>query len=135
MTPNICTIVISRKIQSSVSYADANQVKLIHAQETENAAKANPRMPSATWSWAREWASASAATPKAITKVRSKSSSRGVAARCAWCGSRPRMATRPCRVLSGMGRSLGTGRGRPPGQTAAPRVSASPVRLGMPSLR
>jgi hypothetical protein len=33
ITPTICTIVASRNAQSSVSYADANQEKLIHAQQ------------------------------------------------------------------------------------------------------
>ena len=34
-TPTICSIVVSRYTQSSVSYAEANQLKLIHAQLTE----------------------------------------------------------------------------------------------------
>ena len=42
MTPTICTIVSTRCSQSSVSNADANHVKLIHAQHTESSTKANP---------------------------------------------------------------------------------------------
>lgn len=44
MTPTICTIVVTRKSQSSVSNADANQVKLIHAHTMANIAKAKARM-------------------------------------------------------------------------------------------
>ncbi len=102
MTPNICTIVASRKTQSSVSYADANQVKLIQAHDTAYVAKAKPITPSQTWSWARKLASSSAATPNPMTNVRSKSSSSGVAARCTSCGSRPRIVIRPCRIRSDM---------------------------------
>ena len=42
MTPTICTIVRIRCSQSSVSNADANQVKLIHAQHTDRRTKENP---------------------------------------------------------------------------------------------
>ena len=45
ITPIICTIVASRKAQSSVSYAEANQGKLIHAQQIPNVAKPKPIMP------------------------------------------------------------------------------------------
>ncbi len=45
ITPTICTIVATRKAQSSVSYADANQEKLIHAQQTPNTAKPKPLRP------------------------------------------------------------------------------------------
>jgi hypothetical protein len=41
-TPTIWINVRSRKTQSSVSYADANQEKLIHAQLIENAT--NPKL-------------------------------------------------------------------------------------------
>ena len=42
MTPTICTIVSTRCSQSSVSNADANHVKLIHAQHTDSRTKAKP---------------------------------------------------------------------------------------------
>jgi len=90
-TPTICTIVVSRKIQSSVSYADANHAKLIHAHDTAKVAKANPMTPVAMCPSASACASSLADAPKAITNVRSKSSSNGVAARCGSCGSRPPM--------------------------------------------
>ena len=38
-TPIICTMVTSRKTQSSVSYADANHEKLIQAQQMPKLAK------------------------------------------------------------------------------------------------
>src|SRR5262245_60515475 len=41
MTPTICTIVMSRYTQSSVSNAEANQLKLIHAHHTANVANKN----------------------------------------------------------------------------------------------
>ena len=44
-TPVICTIVVSRYTQSSVSYADANHVKLIHAHTTPNIANKKPNSP------------------------------------------------------------------------------------------
>ena len=81
-TPTICTIVVSRKSQSSVSYAEANQVKLIHAQRDRERREAEAdHSRRVTWSSTSAWASSSAATPKAMTKVRSKSSSSGVEAR------------------------------------------------------
>ncbi len=120
---------VSRKIQSSVSYAEANQVKLIHAQETANVAKQKPTIPSLTWSSASAWASWSAAAPKAMTKVRSKSSSSGVAARPLSCGSRPTIRRTVCCRASGMAESLGTA------QTEAPSVVDRLVRDEMPSLR
>ena len=49
ITPIICTIVASRKAQSSVSYAEANQEKLIHAQQIPNVAKLNPMSPAEWW--------------------------------------------------------------------------------------
>jgi hypothetical protein len=45
ITPIICTIVASRKAQSSVSYAEANHEKLIHAQQIPNVAKPKPMRP------------------------------------------------------------------------------------------
>jgi hypothetical protein len=45
ITPIICTIVASRKAQSSVSYADANHEKLIHAQQIPKVAKPKPMRP------------------------------------------------------------------------------------------
>ena len=41
---------VNRKIQSSVSYAEANHEKLIHAHEIAKVAMANPMSPVATWS-------------------------------------------------------------------------------------
>ena len=49
MTPIICTIVRARWNQSSVSKAEANQVKLIHAQQTESTTKTNPQTAVAMW--------------------------------------------------------------------------------------
>ena len=77
MTPTICTIVVRRYTQSSVSYAEANHAKLIHAHDTANVAKQNPTIPALTWSAARRWASSSAAVPNAITNARSNNSSSG----------------------------------------------------------
>ena len=48
MTPTICSIVNSRYTQSSVSYAEANQLKLIHAQQMAKVAKANAASPAPT---------------------------------------------------------------------------------------
>src|ERR1700730_10681063 len=72
-TPTICSIVVSRYTQSSVSYAEANQLKLIHAQHTENVANTKPASPAPTWPDASMCASCDAATPKAMTNVRAKS--------------------------------------------------------------
>ena len=47
ITPTICTIVASRKAQSSVSYADANHEKLIHAQQIAKIAKTKAVSPAA----------------------------------------------------------------------------------------
>ena len=48
-TPTIWTIVVIRKNQSSVSYAEANQVKLIQAQQIANIANAKPPIPLPRW--------------------------------------------------------------------------------------
>src|SRR6266511_2496450 len=45
ITPTICTIVAIRNTQSSVSYADANQLKLIHAQQIVKTPHPNPISP------------------------------------------------------------------------------------------
>ena len=47
ITPTICTIVASRNTQSSVSYAEANQEKLIHAQQIANTARTKAVKPAA----------------------------------------------------------------------------------------
>ncbi len=41
-TPIICTMVTTRKIQSSVSYAEENHEKLIQAQQIAKLAKPKP---------------------------------------------------------------------------------------------
>ena len=94
ITPTICTIVASRNAQSSVSYAEANQEKLIQAQQIEKTAKAKAVRPAARCPSASRWANCSLATPNATTKVRSYSNSRGVAARCNSSGSRPDITRR-----------------------------------------
>ena len=71
MTPAICTIVKTRNSQSSVSNAEANQEKLIHAQMIAATAKANaptaaPPCPATTPS-----ANCTPATPNAAAKTRS----------------------------------------------------------------
>jgi hypothetical protein len=71
ITPTIWTIVASRNAQSSVSYAEANQEKLIQAQQIPNTAKLNPMRPPARWPAASRWANCSAATPNATTNVKS----------------------------------------------------------------
>ena len=53
ITPTICSIVVMRKSQTSVSYADANQEKLVHAQVIANVANAKPTSAGRTWSSAR----------------------------------------------------------------------------------
>ena len=127
MTPTICTIVVSRYTQSSVSYAEANHAKLIQAHDTANVAKQNPTIPSLTWPAARRWASSSAAVPNAITNVRSNSSSSGVAVRPVSRGSRPDILTLVCRSASLTRAMLGA--------VQLPRASARSLRERMPSLR
>ena len=105
MTPTICTIVVRRYTQSSVSYAEANHAKLIQAHDTANVAKQNPTIPALTWPAARRWASSSAAVPNAITNARSNSSSRGVAVRPRSCGSRPDIVTAVCRTVLSLTRA------------------------------
>ena len=46
--PTICTIVATRNTQSSVSNADANHEKLIHAQVTAKVANAKAMTPAPT---------------------------------------------------------------------------------------
>src|ERR1700733_15050617 len=95
-TPTICSIVVSRYTQSSVSYAEANQLKLIHAQLTEKVANEKPASPAPMWLLTSMCANSDAATPKATTNVRSNSSSNGVAARCGGGGSRPDIRRSRC---------------------------------------
>ena len=73
ITPTICTIVASRNAQSSVSYAEANQEKLIQAQQIANTARTKPGQTSGWCPSASRWANCSLATPNATTKVRSYS--------------------------------------------------------------
>ena len=96
ITPTICTIVASRNAQSSVSYAEANQEKLIHAQQIAKIAKPKAVSPAAKWPSASKCANCSPATPNATTKVRSYNSSSGVAARCRSFGSRPDITCKRC---------------------------------------
>jgi hypothetical protein len=58
-----------------------NRLKLIHAQQTEKV-KAKPARPAPMWSVTSACANSDAATPNAMTNVRSNSSSNGVATRC-----------------------------------------------------
>ena len=96
ITPTICIIVSSRYTQSSVSYAEANQLKPTQAQHTKSVAHRKPVRPAATCPSASRWASSDAATPNATTKVRSKSNSRGVATRWGSSGSRPDIGRSRC---------------------------------------
>ena len=57
--------------------------------------------PAAIWPPASTWANCAAATPNATTKVRSNSSSSGVATRCDSCGSRPVIRRTRCTSLAG----------------------------------
>ena len=69
----------------------ANQVKFIHAHQIAKNTTAKWMRPSHTWSSVREWCSWTAAVLIAMTKTRSKNSSRLDAARCGSCASRGRM--------------------------------------------
>ena len=71
-------------------------MKLIHAKQIAKVENTNPVMPAPTWPAASMCDSSDAATPNATTKVRSNSSSRGVATRCLSCGSRPRIGVNRC---------------------------------------
>ena len=128
MTPTICTIVVRRYTQSSVSYAEANHAKLIQAHDTANVAKQNPTIPALTWPAARRWASSSAAVPNAITNARSNSSSSGVAVRPRSCGSRPDIVTAVCRTVLSLTRAIVEAR-------QLPSAVARSLRERMPSLR
>ena len=81
-----------------MSYADANQLKNVQAQATAKVAKQKPMMPERTWSSASACASSLAAVPNAMTNVRSKSSSSGVAARWRCSTSRPVIRTVRCEM-------------------------------------
>ena len=63
-------------------------MKFIHAHQIANAPKANPAN-RADMILGHQMRELSAATPKAITNVRSNSNSNGLATRCCSCGSRP----------------------------------------------
>ena len=132
MTPNICTIVASRKTQSSVSYADANQVKLIQAHDTANVAKAKPMIPSPDVVVGEEAGELVGRHPERDDErqVEEQLQRRGGAVHLVRVAAAHRDQAVPHPV--GHGRSVGVS-GR--GQTASPSVSASPVRFGTPSLR
>ena len=80
-TPAIWTMVRTRKSQSSLSNAEANQVKLIHAQTTAIMLTTKPMTAADACPEVMPCASSLPATPNAATKVRSYSSSRGDADR------------------------------------------------------
>ena len=89
--PPIWTRVMTRYNQSSLSYADANQVKFSQPHQTaKNAITKLPTAPQPWW-WPIWSARPIEASDTATTKVRSKKSSSGVAARCDSCGSRGRI--------------------------------------------
>jgi hypothetical protein len=71
ITPTICTMVARRNAQSSVSYAEANHEKLIHAQQMEKVATLKAARPAEKWPSASKCANWALATPNATTKVRS----------------------------------------------------------------
>lgn len=70
-TPAICTIVNSRKSQSSVSKAEANHEKLIQAQASENIAKPKPMIAGPVWPSAMPWAKRFPAAPNDAANARS----------------------------------------------------------------
>lgn len=74
-TPAICTIVNSRKSQSSVSKAEANHEKLIQAQTSENIAKPKPKpkpmIAGPVWPSAMPWAKRFPAAPNDAANARS----------------------------------------------------------------
>ena len=65
-----------------MSYAEANQVKLIQAHQMAKNTMRYARTPWPAWSSATSWCSSAAACATATTKQRSKNSSSGVDARC-----------------------------------------------------
>src|SRR6266508_4718212 len=81
-TPAICTSVVIRYGPSSVSYAEANQVKFIQAhQMPKNISRYHGSARSMS-PVERAWCRRAAASETATTKHRSKNSSSGVEARC-----------------------------------------------------
>src|SRR4029453_10066276 len=80
-----------RKIQSSVQKADENHEKVIQAQQIAKLANEKPSNAAMKRPAASASASCDAARLKLVANVRSKSSSSGVATRCASCGLRPPM--------------------------------------------
>ncbi|SHU91549.1 Uncharacterised protein [Mycobacteroides abscessus subsp. abscessus] len=93
--PAICTKVVNRYSQSSVSKALANQVKFIQAHQMAKNPIAYPMSPWVKWPSAQKWCRLPDARDTATTKTRSNSSSSGVDARCGSAGSRDTMARRP----------------------------------------
>src|SRR4029453_11315312 len=98
--PGGCTNPVSRYGTSSVSYADANQVKFIQAHQIAKNNMAKPKVASAAWPSVIPWCSALAACATAITNTRSNNNSSGVEARCSSCCERARIGrTQPCALL------------------------------------
>src|ERR671917_401631 len=87
-TPAICANTSRRKAASSGSYADANQVKFIHAHQMAKNTRGNATSASAAPPPTSKWCIVLDAWATATTKVRSKNSSSGVEARCCSSGSR-----------------------------------------------
>jgi hypothetical protein len=99
--PVNCTNTVSRYGTSSVSYADANQVKFIQAHQIAKNNIAKLTVASAGWPSEMPWCSALAACETAITNTRSNNSSSGVEARCCSCCERARMGVIHLRILIG----------------------------------
>src|SRR4029453_15432619 len=99
--PGGCTNPVSRYSTSSVSYADANQVKFIQAHQIAKNNIAKLTLASAAWPSEMPWGRALAACETAITNTRSNNSSSGVEARCCSCCERARMGVIHSRVLIG----------------------------------
>ncbi|MEZ5144631.1 MAG: hypothetical protein R2726_19270 [Acidimicrobiales bacterium] len=91
-TPTMMTNTASRYGTSSVSYADANHVKFIHAHQMAKNTR-RKRQITARWPSPIPWCRPAAAWPTAMTKTRSKNSSSGVEARCGSPASRAAMRT------------------------------------------
>lgn len=102
MTPIIWISTDSRIPQSSVSYAEENQVKVSQAHTIANIAIRKATNPLRKWPDTVACANAAPARLNDTTIVRSYSSSSVLATRCSSRVSRPRIGTRP------WGRSLTT---------------------------
>ena len=133
---------VSRKIQSSVSYAEANHEKLIHAHEIANVANANPTIAGADVALGEQVGQLVGGDAERDHERQVEQQLERGRGAVRLCGSRPPIRVRRCTEKTAMAESQerrqGAGRGQSGGSSPGGRRAVSPAAvfaLGTPANR